>query len=169
MQLHSSQYTLNAPKIGRAGAMGRNLQDRAGTTRDPEQVIRRLYAEIWNAGRYDLADDLFDPDFHHDDATGLQGPAAKMAAIRGYRTTFPDLHVTVNDVVVQGDKAAVRWRVTGTDTGGFRGRAPTGQPVSGWGTEFFGFRGGRIITNWLGADWLGVLIQLGVVPNPWTS
>lgn len=132
-----------------------------------ESVVRRLYDEVWNAGRDEVAAELFDPDFETVAAHGLRGGASKLAVIRGYRAAFPDVHIEVDDLVAGSGEVAVRWTLTGTDTGGFRGHEPTGRRVSGWGVEFFRFRDNRIVTNWVGADWLGVLVQLGLTTDPW--
>lgn len=134
---------------------------------DLTELTRRLYDEVWNAGRYEVATQLFHPDFHYAAAPGLRGPEAKLAAIRRHRTSCPDLRIHIDDMIVQDDRVAVRWTLTGTDTGGVAGRPPTGRSIAAWGVEFLGFRDRRIISDWLGLDWLGVLIQLGVVADPW--
>jgi predicted ester cyclase len=130
-------------------------------------LSRRLYDEVWN-GRYEAAAELFHPDFTHAAAPGLRGPEAKLAAIRRYRTALPDLHVKIEDMVVQDDQVAVRASMSGTDTGGFAGRPPTGRVLQAWAVDFLGFRDHQIITDWTGADWLGTFVQLGVIDNPWT-
>lgn len=132
-----------------------------------EAVARRLYDDLWNDERYDVAGELFHPDFHPPGQPGLAGAAAKIAAIRGYRAAFPDLRITVDQVVVGVAEVAVRWTMTGTDTGGFRGRPATGKPVRAWGVDFLEFKDGRIVNDWVGADWLGVFLQLDVVTNTW--
>ena len=134
---------------------------------DVTDQARRLYDEVWNAGRYEVADQLFHPDFQYPPAPGLRGPEAKLAAIRRYRTASPDLHIRVDDLVAQGDTVAVRWTISGTDTGGLAGRTPTGRSFSAWGVDILGFREGRIISDWIGVDWLGVFTQLGAIDDPW--
>jgi predicted ester cyclase len=138
----------------------------AGGARRHAAVARRLYAEIWNEQRYDVADELFHPAFEQVGIPGRVGAGAKIAAIRGYRASFPDLRVTVDELVAAGNTVAARLTLSATDTGGFRGRAPTGRQVRGWIVEFLRFRNGLIIGDWVGADWLGVLQQLGVVSLP---
>jgi len=137
------------------------------TRQDGAAITQRLYDEIWNGQCYETAADLFDPEFRHDAAPGIRGGAAKVAAIRGYHAAFPDLRISIDDLVIGDDRAAARWTVTGTDTGGLKGRPPTGRSVRAWGVEHLGIRDGRVVSDWLGVDWLGILVQLGAIPNPW--
>jgi len=123
-------------------------------------LSRRMYEELWNSGRYEAAGELFHPDFD---------PAAKIAAIRGYRAMAPDLHVQVDETIAQDGAVAARSTLTGTDTGGFGGRPPTGRAFRCWMVEVLGFRDGRIASDWVGADWLGFFVQLGAVDSPWPA
>ncbi|MFF1611953.1 ester cyclase [Amycolatopsis sp. NPDC058278] len=134
-----------------------------------EAVARRVYEDLWNDRRYDVADELFHPRFCSSAAPDLTGGAAKLAAIRGYHTTFPDLKITVDQLIAAADQVAVRWAITGTDTGGLRGRPATGRIVTTWGVDFLEFEDGRIIRDWVGTDWLGALIQLGITTDPWKN
>jgi predicted ester cyclase len=137
------------------------------TRQDGAAIAQRLYDQVWNARCYETADELFDPKFQHHAAPGLRGGAAKAAAIRGYHATFPDLRISIDDLGTGNDHVAARWTVTGTDTGGLKGRPPTGRSMRGWGVEHLAIRDGRIVSDWIGVDWLGILIQLGVIPDPW--
>lgn len=133
-----------------------------------EAVARRLYSEVWNEGRYDVAAELIHPDFSYAVRPDLRGPAAKLAAIRMHRVAFPDARFTIEELIVVPDRVAVRTSVTGTDTGGLPGRLPSGRAVATWSVEFLGFRDGLIVSDWVGADWLGILVQAGAVADPWT-
>jgi predicted ester cyclase len=126
-----------------------------------------MYQQLWNDRRYEVAAELFDPSFRHPAFPELRGGAAKVAAVRAYHDAFPDLLLTVDELVAGPDSVAARFTVRGTDTGGLKGRQPTGRPVRSWGVDFLRLRDGRITHDWIGADWLGVLTQLGVVPSPW--
>jgi predicted ester cyclase len=132
-----------------------------------ELVARRFYDEVWNRRRYEVAEELFHPEFHTPAAPGVRGGAAKVVAIRGYHATFPDLRVQVEDLVASRDKVAARLTFSGTDTGGLRGRPPTGLRTRSWHAEFFTFEEDRIIGDWVGSDWLGTFVQLGIMPDPW--
>ena len=92
------------------------------TSQDTAAIAQRLYDEVWNAQRYEAASDLFDPDFQNDAVPGIRGGAAKLAAIRGYHASCPDLHISIDDLVIGDDRIAARWTLTGTDTGGLKGR-----------------------------------------------
>ena len=133
-----------------------------------EAVTRRLYSEVWNEGRYEVAAELMHPDFTYAARPDLRGPAAKLAAIRMHRATFPDVRFTVEELIVAPDRVAMRTAVTGTDTGGLAGRSPSGRVGTTWSVEFLGFRDGLIVSDWVGVDWVGVLVQTGAVADPWT-
>ena len=132
-----------------------------------EAGVRRLYDEVWNQGNLAVADELFADDYQSAAPGSPPGPAGEKRHIAMIRAAFPDLQLAVEQVVAAGDAVAARWTMVGTDTGGFLGRAPTGQRVSLWGVHFFRFADGRISACWTGVDMLGLLVQLGVVPSPW--
>lgn len=150
----------NRDKRAQANAVVENAQI--------EQVVRSLYDDVWTGRRYELGEDLFHPDFSYAGAPDLRGPEAKLGAIRGYHETFPDLRVTIDDLVTSTDRAVTRYTFSGTDVGGLHGRPPTGRHVSVWGLDMFGFRDGRIISDWVAVDVLGLLVH-GAIPDPWSS
>ncbi len=77
---------------------------------------------------------------------------------------FPDLHVTVEDVIAEGDKIVTRNTVTGTQQGDFMGRPPTGTSVAYNEIFIFRFAAGRVAETWGVVDSLSVMRQLGVIP-----
>ena len=138
-----------------------------------EAVARRLYDEVWNARDEHAAEaaagSVYHPTYTNASAPGLSGPVAKLAVVRGYRSTFPDLRVEVEDLVASTHRVASRLCFTGTDRGGFRGRPATGREVRVWTTEFLDLDEDlRVVSDWVGSDWLGTLVQLGVVADPWS-
>ena len=82
----------------------------------------------------------------------------------GLRTAFPDIHYTLDDVVAEGDRVAVRWHWTGTHKAPFRAFPATGKAVTNPGTGIFRFQDGKIVAAALETDRLGFLEQIGVVP-----
>jgi predicted ester cyclase len=132
-------------------------------------VAQRLYREMWGERRYEVADELFHPDFTYAAVPGVRGGAAKVAAIRGYHATFPDLLVVVDELIAGPNSVAARVCLSGTDTGGVKGRPPTGRYARCWAVDFLHFRDGLVYSDWVGADWLGMLVQLGIVSDPWQT
>jgi steroid delta-isomerase-like uncharacterized protein len=78
---------------------------------------------------------------------------------------FPDLHVTVEDLIAEGDKVVIRNTVTGTHQGEYMGRPPTGGSVTYNEIFIFRFADGRIAETWGLVDVLAQMRQLGVAPG----
>ena len=97
-----------------------------------------------------------------DEAVSL-GEEKELAA--GFRSAFPDLHCSVQDVVAEGNKAVCRWRMSGTHQGSFFGIRPTGRGVSFDGITEMRLHGERLAEEWTQYDLLGFLSQLGVLPK----
>ena len=83
-----------------------------------------------------------------------------------YRTTFPDLQVTVDDLIAEGDQIVARWTARGTHRGELMGTAPTGKAATIMGIIIDRFAGGRIAEEWVHYDALSMLQQLGVSSVP---
>ena len=97
-----------------------------------------------------------------------KGPAAKAAGIRLNHQAFPDnMHIEIDDLIVTGDTAVLRFTLRGTDLGGYAGRPPTGRAVEEWGVNIMRFKNDRVVSEFMGADKLGLFIQLGVIEDPW--
>lgn len=81
-------------------------------------------------------------------------------------SAFPDLRISIEDMVGEGEKVAWRLTVQGTHEGEFRGISPTGAKVTFGAQYIFRFRDGTVVERWTNFDRLGVLVQLGAVPAP---
>ncbi len=79
---------------------------------------------------------------------------------------FPDLHVTPEDVIAEGDSVVARLTSRGTHQGEFQGIPPTGKQITLTGIEVFRIADGTIAERWGEFDFLGLLQQLGVIPSP---
>jgi steroid delta-isomerase-like uncharacterized protein len=132
-----------------------------------ETIVRRLFEEVWNKGKLDVADQLFTNDMvSHDPVDQTRGLPAFKGVVTKYRSAFPDCRLDIEDIFSAADKVVVRWRYTGTHKGQLQGIAPTGRPVNGTGITINLFSGDRIrevYNNW---DALGLMQQLGVVTLP---
>jgi predicted ester cyclase len=134
--------------------------------RSTPSLIRRIFDEAFNRGNLAVVDEVLAPDHHTHITIGgaPHGPQGLKLMIVLFRTAFPDLHCTVEDEIVAGDKFAVRLSMRGTNQGRFLGNPPTGKQVNVPGIIIGRIENGRIIEDWLLTDQLGILQQLGVVP-----
>lgn len=131
-----------------------------------EAQVRKFIDQVWNGRDYDAAEDLYGETYCN--ALG-RGPLARTDAIRRYHQAFPDLHVEVDELIVADETVVLRATFWGTDTGGYLGRPPTGRAVEEWAVTIMHFEHDRVVREWIGADKLGLFIQLGVVENPWPN
>jgi len=128
--------------------------------------VRRFVDEVWNGRKYEAAADLYADTYVNPFGTG---PSAAAEPIRLYHQTFPDLHVDISELIAAGDTVVLRFTFRGTDTGGYVGRAPTGRAVEEWAVTIMHFENERVVSQWVGADKLGLFIQLGVLDDPWPN
>ena len=97
------------------------------------------------------------------DPLDLEGLERFYAGLWG---AFPDLEISIEDLIGEGDKVTWRIAVRGTHEDEFRGIPATGKEVRFGAQYIFRFRNGKVVERWTNLDRLGVLIQLGAVPAP---
>ena len=125
-------------------------------------IIRRAVEEGWNKGNLDVFDELVAIDaVHHDWKT--HGLEAFKQAISADMTAFPDLQMTIEDMIAEGDKVAVRYTFRGTQKGETQDIPPTGKYVTVPGIFICRCAGGKIVEEWDIWDDLGPLQQLGAI------
>ena len=133
---------------------------------DNKATARRWYEGVFNNGNLDLINGLFAPNFvDHDPVNPLPGLEGVRQVVIMYRSAFPDLHITVEDWVAEGDKVVTRFRAQGTHRGALMGIPPTGKQVTVTGIDVLEFKNGKIAEHWGNRDDLGMLQQLGVIPS----
>ena len=131
---------------------------------DHAATMRRAY-DLISAGDVDGFGDLLADDFvEHEELPGLEpGKEGVKAFFRIYRAAFPDLRMDVNDVLIDGQRAAVLATFTGTDSGGFMGMPPTGRRVTIPVAFLYEFKDGKITRDRRMYDFTGLLIQIGTL------
>ena len=131
---------------------------------EENKAIVRRFTEEFNKGNLDVLDEVFAADCARVGASAEhQGSKAFKRALARFRTAFPDLQMTNEDMVAEGDKVWVRWSGLGTHQGEFGGVAPTGKQVTMLGVRTYRFSGGKVVEHWGLANDLGVMRQLGAV------
>ena len=83
-----------------------------------------------------------------------------------YRTAFPDMRITIEDQVAEGDKVVTRWTASGTHQGDLMGIDPTGRRATVTGITIDRISGGKVEETWTNFDAMGMMQQLGVIPSP---
>lgn len=115
-----------------------------------EALIRRLYKEAFNQGDISVVDELFSPAFRDNSTpTQLPGVEGVKSYIIAVREGFPDIHVTIEDMVAEADKVAVRSVWHGTHLGMYEGIAPTGKHVTRTMIQLFSMVDGKIASEWV--------------------
>jgi SnoaL-like polyketide cyclase len=130
-------------------------------------AIRRLVDEVWNRRAFDAADEVFAPEaiiYESGVALPGAGPAAAKEVVGAICAAYPDIRVTIDDIIAVEDKVVVRWSSIGTHQGDMQGIAPTNRKVAANGIAIYRFAGGKVVEEWMNTDQLGILKQLGVVP-----
>jgi steroid delta-isomerase-like uncharacterized protein len=131
------------------------------------KTLIRRYFEAIDAGNLAALDDLVASTFirHDPNAAEIKSLADLKRHLRMVYTATPDLRHTIEDMVAEGDRVALRLTARGTHTGDFMGIPPTGKPVTVTGTGICRIADGKIQEDWFNSDALGLLQQLGVVPK----
>ena len=140
------------------------------TTEENKAVVRRELEDLYNkGGNLDAAEEIYSPDFVGRDPTtgdirGVEG-AKQFAATM--RSAFPDLTCIVEDQVAEGDKVVTRWSARGTHQGETEDLGPaTGNRMEITGVSIERFSDGMVAESWDHYDALGMMQQLGLVPEP---
>jgi steroid delta-isomerase-like uncharacterized protein len=131
-------------------------------------LLRRIPEEVWSKGDMAAADVVLSPDFvNHNPAFGH--PPTRdgyKQTVAQFRQAFPDLCMSVEDLLGEGDKVMARFRAQGTHLGPFGAFPASGRRVDFTGTGTALVRDGQIAELWVNGDLLGLVQQLGAVIAP---
>lgn len=128
-----------------------------------ERLVREAFEQVWVHGDLGLIADHY---VDHHPAPGLPGTREGLQRLRELTLAgFPDFRVTVEDVVAQRDRVAVRLSNTGTHTGSFMGIAPTGTVATWTVMAIFRIDDGAVVERWGLVDAVSLLTQLGAFPG----
>jgi len=124
-------------------------------------IVRRLIEAV-NTQDLSSAEDLVAPDYV-DHTRQLRGREALTQFATMIFKSFSDFHVTIEDIIAEGDKVWARYKITGTHTGEYRGLAPTGKKFTEAFVDIFRMVNGKVAEEWHVSNELDFLKQLGVI------
>ena len=137
------------------------------STEENKAIVRRMTEEFYNQGNVESAERFFaDTYMHHDPASPqVRDREGLKAVLRSFLSGCPDLHITIDQLLAEGDTVAKRWTYHATHTGDLAGLPPTGKRIAMSGLELFRLAGGKIVECWTAYDNLSLMQQLGVIPT----
>ena len=138
------------------------------STEQNKSIVRRWIEEGWNKHNLAVIDEVYAPNFvqHEPEPQSVNSSEALKQYVGAYLTAFPDLYLSIEDLIAEGDKVVWRFVSNGTHTGPFMGMPATGKKGVITGIVIFRLENSRIVEAWLNIDALGLLQQLGVIPMP---
>ena len=131
-----------------------------------EAIYRRLIEEGFNHGKLDVVDELVAPSCREHQRGSRDGSDGTKATINYLRSAFPDFKITIDEVLVSGDKVWVRQKGGGTNLGSFAGHPPTGIKAFTDVMDVVRIEDGKIVEHWGVPDQLGMMMQLGLIAQP---
>lgn len=134
---------------------------------DLKKLVERFNDEIISQGKIEVIDELVHDDLiEHTLVPGIApGKAGIPQWVKMFRDAFPDIRVTTDAVIVEGDEVWVQSTTTGTHEGDLAGIPATGKKVKIIGFDRVKTRDGKAIEHWGLQDDMGMMTQLGVVPE----
>ena len=133
-----------------------------------KQLVRRWFEEVWNNGRAELIEELFDENgiahgLSDDPANPIKGPKDYTPFYKLFREAFPNVVIVIEDMVAEGDKVTARCSVRGKHEGNFRGLAATQSPIEFTGMTIVRIADGKIVEAWNNFDFMTMNRQVGLL------
>jgi len=137
---------------------------------DNKALARRWFKEVWNEGKLETIDELLSPNaplygLGESDAD-VRGPAGFKPFVHNLRSAFPDIRITIEDMIAEGDKVSLRLDIRGTHKGEGLDVPPTGKAIRVAAIVTAEIKDGKIVAGWNSWDQLGLLRQLGALGAP---
>lgn len=132
-----------------------------------KELLRRWFEEVWNKGRADAIEEMFDEDgtahgLSDDPSKPIKGPSGFRPFHITFRQAFPNMTIVIEDMVAEGDKVAARCSVRGKHEGEFLGTAATQTPVEFTGITIVRIENGKIVEAWNNFDFMTMYKQVGL-------
>jgi steroid delta-isomerase-like uncharacterized protein len=142
-------------------------REEAVSPEDNKALVRRFVDEVQSKGNTDLIDEICSAEFvNHSAPQGLPADREGIKILTAmFKGAFPDSYFSVEDMIAEGDKVVTRKTFHGTHEGEFMGIPPSGRPVNVSLIDVVRISDGRVVEHWSVGDNLGMMQQLGVIPQ----
>jgi predicted ester cyclase len=157
----------------RVRELGRQLlrkgtEEASVSAEETKAVARRWFEDFFNSGNLEVADEIIAPDHVNHDPTLPDippGPEGQKQVVNLYRSAFTNAHISIEEQLAEGDSVVTRGTGSGTHQGELMGVAPTGKQVRITGIIINRLSDGKIAESWTNYDALGVMRQIGAIPE----
>jgi steroid delta-isomerase-like uncharacterized protein len=141
------------------------------STAENKELVQRVYGEIINGGEVERAGELIDEDYvDHQGFPGVPpGLDGFKALVSAFRTAFPDITYTIDDIVAEGDRVVTRVHIRGTHQAEFLGVAATGAHIEIPAIDVMRLEGGKVVEHWGVTDVMMLMEQFGVFKDAYES
>jgi predicted ester cyclase/ketosteroid isomerase-like protein len=132
-------------------------------------LFSRWFEELWNKKNYAITRELVASEFTAHGAGGQdikQGPDGVAGMVKIWHDAFPDGHMTMDDIITEGEMSTIRMTFRGTQTGEFYGVPASNKPVEVTSIGIDRVVGGKIAEGWGELNMLGMMQQMGAIPGP---
>lgn len=128
--------------------------------------VRYYFEEVWNKGNLAVVDEVVDANVvdHNIPSVTPAGSEGQKVFVQVIHSAFPNLTLTVQDLLADGDKVIVRFSIRGTHQRDFMGIPPTGKSINVSAISIYRFEGDKCVELWTEFDQFGMMQQLGVIP-----
>ncbi len=148
--------------------LSRDTEEASVSAEESKAVARRWFEDLFNQGNLEVADEIIASNHVNHDPTLPDippGPEGQRQVVNLYRSAFTNAHISVEDQLAEADKVVTRWTGSGTHQGEFMGVSPTGNQVTVTGITINRVSGGKIAESWINYDALGMMRQIGAIPE----
>ncbi len=157
------EHERHGKRLGREEARMSEAQNRT--------IAQRFNEDVWGRGDEAVLEELLASDFVDHGALPGQSPDREghKRILAAFRSAFPDLNVTTEDIVAEGEKVVSRWSARGTHQGELMGVPPSGNEVTFTGIDVLRIAEGKVVERWAEGNDLEVMQQIGAIPAPGQS
>jgi predicted ester cyclase len=133
-----------------------------GSAAANKELVRQFYESVFGDWNLALVEEVVSPQFRSHDwpEGGPRGPQAFRDYYSAILSALPDGRYEVDDLIAEGDRVVVRWRLLGTHKGDFRGIAPTGREIALKGIAIYRLEQHKLMERWVVSDLYGVLEEI---------